>query len=322
MHERDLRPMLATPARTLPPDDGMWAHEMKWDGMRVLVHVRRGRVTVMSRAGNDATARFPELAGLADALGTDAVLDGEVVALGPDGVPSFEHLQPRMQARTAAAIGLAAGEQPVVCMWFDVLAYDGHDTTTLPWSERRALLERLGLAGPYWQTPPVAPGDGASALAAARELGLEGVVSKRRDSRYLPGRRTDAWRKLKLVAGQELVVGGWLPGNGRLAGRLGSLLVGYHDPSTPDRQSLRYAGRVGSGIAERDRVVLEATLHPLARDCSPFVDAPSLPHPVWVDPSVVVEVRFHEWTSAGVLRAPRFAGLRDDKAADDVVRET
>ena len=310
--------MLASLADAPPPDDGRWAHEMKWDGMRVLVAVRDNEVAVSSRAGNDATERFPELAGLADALGADAVLDGEVVALGPDGAPSFERLQPRMQARGATAVRAAMAAQPVVCMWFDVLAYDGLDVTTLGWSERRALLERLALSGPYWQTPPVATTGGAAALATAAQLGLEGIVSKRVDSAYLPGRRSDSWRKVKVSAGQELVVGGWLPGNGRLDGRLGSLLVGYHDPTSGD---LVYAGRVGSGIDEQARVGLETALRPLARAASPFAEVPRLPDPHWVEPQLVVEVRFHQWTSAGILRAPRFKGVRDDKAAAEVVRE-
>jgi bifunctional non-homologous end joining protein LigD len=318
-------PMLATPAKDLPPEPAgsgrRWAHEMKWDGMRVLATVEHGQLRVTSRAGNDATERFPELAGLPGALGCDAVLDGEIVALGPDGVPSFERLQPRMQARGATAVQRARATQPVVCMWFDVLAYDGHDVTALPYTERRALLERLDLAGPHWQTPPASTGDGHAALAAAEQLGLEGVVSKRLDSPYLPGRRSDSWRKVKVSAGQELVVGGWLPGKGRLDGRLGSLLVGYHDAGTAPHE-LRYAGRVGSGIDDRTRVALEDTLRALTVDGSPFVDAPRLPGAVWVAPETVVQVRFHEWTGGGVLRAPRFQGVRDDKPAAEVVRET
>jgi bifunctional non-homologous end joining protein LigD len=150
------------------------------------------------------------------------------------------------------------------------------------------------------------------------------VVSKRLDSTYLPGRRSDAWRKVKVSAGQEFVVGGWLPGKGRLDGRLGSLLVGYHGAANPGTapHQLRYAGRVGSGIDERARAALEAALRPLVNDDTPFVDAPRLPGAVWVAPELVVQVRFHEWTTAGVLRAPRFRGVRDDKPAAEVVRET
>jgi len=314
--------MLAVPATDLPPDDALWAYEMKWDGMRALVGIEAGDVWATSRAGNDATARFPELAGLADALGElDALLDGEIVALDPAGVPRFERLQPRMQAGSAAAIRRGVAEQPVVYMVFDVLWLDGHSTCALPYTDRRVVLERLGLAGPAWQTPPTAYGGGARVLETAEQLGLEGVVAKRRDSTYLAGKRADAWRKVKPTLGQELVVGGWLPGAGRLTGRLGSLLVGYHD-AEDGQQVLRFAGRVGSGINGIARDRLEKQLRPLRRATSPFVGAPRLPDAVWVEPEMVVEVAFHEWTSAGVLRAPRYRGVRDDKPAADVVRET
>jgi bifunctional non-homologous end joining protein LigD len=314
--------MLAVPTTDLPPDDARWAYEMKWDGMRALVGVERGEVWAASRAGNDATARFPELAGLADALGDlDALLDGEIVALDDAGVPRFERLQPRMQAGSAAAIRRGVAEQAVVYMVFDVLWLDGHSTCELPYTDRRAVLERLGLAGPAWQTPPTAYGAGAHVLESAGQLGLEGVVAKRRDSTYLAGKRSDAWRKIKPTLGQELVVGGWLPGAGRLENRLGSLLVGYHDVEN-GRAVLRFAGRVGSGINGAHRNRLEALLRPLRRPTSPFVAAPRLPDAVWVEPQLVVEVAFHEWTSAGVLRAPRYRGQRDDKPAGDVVRET
>ena len=310
--------MLAVLAETVPRDDGHWAFEMKWDGMRALVAVDGGAVSISSRAGNDATVRFPELLALGEALGgVDAVLDGEIVALDEAGVPSFERLQPRMQAGTAAAVRRLAPEQPVVYMLFDVLWLAGHSTCDLPYTERRALLERLELAGPWWQTPPTTIGGGEAVLATATQLGLEGVVAKRLDSPYLPGRRADSWRKVKPHLGQELVVGGWLPGAGRLVGQLGSLLVGYHDADG----TLQFAGRVGSGIDASSRAVLEAKLAPLRRDSPPFASVPRLPDPTWVEPELVVEVAFHQWTSAGVLRAPRYKGLRDDKPASEVVRE-
>jgi bifunctional non-homologous end joining protein LigD len=262
--------MLAVPAKALPADDGQWAHEMKWDGMRALVGVEQGEVWLTSRAGNDATARFPEIAALGDALGgVDALLDGELVALDDRGVPSFERLQPRMQAHGTAAVRDRAAAQPVVLMLFDVLWLDGHSTCPLPYRERRQLLERLALAGPSWQTPRTTVGGGDGVLATSRALGLEGVVAKRLDSPYQPGRRSDAWRKVKTTLGQELVVGGWLPGAGRLSGQLGSLLVGYHDPRDA-RTVLRFAGRVGSGIDAAARERLERALGPLERDRPPF----------------------------------------------------
>jgi bifunctional non-homologous end joining protein LigD len=309
--------MLAVLSEAVPGDDEHWAFEMKWDGMRAVVVVDDGVVSISSRAGNDATLRFPELGGIGAALGgVDAVLDGEIVALDDAGVPSFERLQPRMQAGTAHAVRRLALEQPVVYMVFDVLWLAGHSTCELPYTERRTLLERLDLAGPFWQTPPTSFGGGDAVLATAERLGLEGVVAKRLDSPYLPGKRADAWRKVKPHLGQELVVGGWLHGAGRLEGHLGSLLVGYHDAG-----ALRFAGRVGSGIDATARRILEAALGPLRRADPPFAEVPRLPDPVWVEPELVVEVDFHEWTRAGVLRAPRYKGLRDDKPASEVVRE-
>jgi bifunctional non-homologous end joining protein LigD len=315
----DLTPMFAVASTKLPADDGHYAYEMKWDGMRALVTVDGGRVTLTTRQGNDATARFPELHALGDALGSiDAVLDGEIVALDARGRPSFEQLQPRMHVSSASVARRLAGERPAVLMLFDVLWLDGHSVLELPYTERRRLLEQLGLSGPAWQTPPTTIGPGGQGvLDAAESLGLEGVVAKRLDSTYQPGRRSDAWRKVKSVQGQELVVGGWLPGAGRLDGRLGSLLVGYHD----DDGSLRYAGRVGSGLDETKRATLEGALTPLRRATCPFVKEPKLKDAVWVEPELVVDVAFHEWTTAGVLRAPRYRGLRTDKSASEVVRE-
>jgi bifunctional non-homologous end joining protein LigD len=202
-------------------------------------------------------------------------------------------------------------------MCFDLLWLDGHSTLALPYTDRRSLLDRLGLAGPNWQTPPTSIGNGRQAMAAAEALGFEGIVMKRVDSTYRPGQRTDAWRKRKIAQGQELVVGGWLPGKASLTGRLGSLLVGYYDADG----ALRFAGRVGSGINAPARDDLERRVAKLARQTSPFVDGPRLPDPHWVTPKLVVEIKFHEWTSAGVLRAPRFKGLRIDKNARAVTRE-
>jgi bifunctional non-homologous end joining protein LigD len=310
--------MLAVAADAVPRDDASWAYEMKWDGMRALVTIDGGQVLVTSRNGNDVSARYPELAGLAAAVGVDAVLDGEIVALDANGVPSFEQLQPRMHAASAGAVRQLLQERPVVYMVFDVLWLAGRSTLDLRYRDRRALVERLALAGAAWQTPPVTEGGGTAALETSARLGLEGIVAKRLDSTYLPGKRSDAWRKVKPHREQELVVGGWLLGAGRLDGRLGSLLVGYHD----EAGALRFAGRVGSGIDETARSLLESRLAPLRRTTSPFSATPRLPTPHWVEPRLVVEVAFHQWTAAGNLRAPRYRGLRDDKPAVEVVRES
>jgi bifunctional non-homologous end joining protein LigD len=202
-------------------------------------------------------------------------------------------------------------------MLFDVLRLDGRDVTALPWSERRALLDRLGLSGGTWQTPAIVRGDADTALATARRLGLEGIVAKRIDAPYRPGKRTTAWQKVKLSKRQELVIGGWLPVERRLSGTVGSLLVGYHEvPGGP----FRYAGRVGSGLDDAGRDALKEQLEP--RSTSPFVEMPPrLPDPRWVEPDVVVEVKFTVWTSEGVLREPVFVGIRTDKDPADVVRE-
>ena len=294
--------MLATAASALPAGPG-WSFEMKWDGVRAVIAVERGAVRVFSRTERDVTDRYPELGGLADALAPrDAVLDGEIVVLDANGRPSFEALQRHTG--------------PAVVMLFDLLALDGASLVDLAQGIRRDRLEGLGLNGSNWKTPPTSD-DGPAAWATATRLGLEGVVAKRLNGRYTPGRRTAAWQKVKIDRTQDMVVGGWLPGTNRLEGRLGSLLVGVHD----DDGLLRYSGRVGSGISEPARDQLEAMLAERSVPHPPFVDAPPLNGAVWARPDLVAEVRFTEWTTAGLLRHPRFRGLRDDKAAADVVRE-
>lgn len=294
-------PMLATPADDVPADGQDWAYEMKWDGYRAVVAVTDGELRIVSRRGNDLTDRYPELAGLAGAVDVDVVLDGELVALDETGRPSFQELQ----QHTA----------PAAYLCFDLLRLDGRDVTALTWRERRALLERLALSSDRWQTPPVVLGDATGALETARELGLEGVMAKRTDSPYTPGKRSSAWVKVRFSRRQELVVGGWLPGEGRLTGTVGSLLVGYYDGD-----ALVYAGRVGSGLDDRARDAFARLL--VRRDSPPFAPpVPRLVDAVWVEPDVVAEVRFSEWTADGVLRQPVFVALRDDKGPREVLRE-
>jgi bifunctional non-homologous end joining protein LigD len=309
-------PMLAKPG-ALPRKPEDWAFEVKWDGVRAMIRSRPGRFHLFSRAGNDITPAYPELRALNRQLSShEAILDGEVVAFDDDGRPSFQVLQSRMHARGASVKRLAA-ERPVTLMVFDLVWLDGHSLVDLPWTERRAALEELGLDGDHWQTPGAYVGQGEGLLAATAEQGLEGVIAKRTDAVYRPGRRSDAWIKVKNEMRQEFVVGGWLPGKGGRAGVLGSLQLGVHD----EAGALRYAGGVGTGFDQDTLKALTAKLERLERKTSPFEGRQPPKEARFCTPSLVVEVRFAEWTSDGSVRQGSFQGLRDDKDAKDVVRE-
>lgn len=313
---RGLRPMLAT-AGTLPRDDEAWAYEVKWDGVRALVAVEDGRVELRSRNGNDVSAAYPELAGLAAALdGRTALLDGEVVAFDEQGRTSFGLLQSRMHvSRPSAAL---RERTPVQLLLFDVLHLDGTSLLEQPYDRRRAVLEGVDLGPGCWSVPGAFHGGGAALLEATRAQGLEGVVAKRRTSPYLPGRRSDDWLKLKHVRRESVVVAGWKPGEGGRAGRIGSLLLGVHGP-----QGLEYAGHVGTGFTAAVLRDLGERLAPLRRDTSPFATEVPREHArtaVWVEPVLVAEVDFTEWTRDGRLRHPSYKGLRDDVPPEEVVR--
>jgi bifunctional non-homologous end joining protein LigD len=315
-----LVPMMAR-AGKLPPDDDRWAYEIKWDGVRAIARSEPGRLRFHSRNLNDITPRYPELSKLNRALSHHAaILDGEIVALDAEGRPSFGALQRRMHLASESAVRRLAKEAPVTYVIFDLLWLDGHSLMGLPYTERRERLAELGLDGERWRTPEHVVGHGAELLAASSAQGLEGIVAKRLDSPYEPGRRSPCWVKVKNVERQEVVIGGWMPGEGRRRDRIGALLVGVREDG-----HLRYGGRVGTGFTEAELDRLRALLAPLQRDSSPF-DAPGDPRPprgaVWVEPRHVAEVEFTEWTQGGQLRAPSYKGLRDDKAPEDVVRES
>ena len=327
MRPGQIAPMAATLASHLPADGERWGFEFKWDGVRAVVFVDGGEVCVQGRRQNEVTDRYPELAGLGAALdGRSAILDGEIVAIDERGRPSFQLLQQRMHVASAIEARRRMTTVPVAWLGFDLLALDGRPTMDLPYTERRALLEGLALAGPRWQVPLYHVDDGPSVLQASREAGLEGVVAKRLDSRYEPGRRSRCWLKLKNHQRQEFVIGGWLVGEGSRSERFGSLMVGYYEdrvaPAQRTAGQLRYAGNVGTGFTESRLAELTALLSGLRTDTSPFADTPRLPaRMVFVEPRLVAEVEFTHWTDDGRLRNPSFKGLRDDKDPRQVVRE-
>jgi bifunctional non-homologous end joining protein LigD len=315
MPER-LVPMLAT-AGSLPRDQDRWSFEIKWDGVRALVYSEPGRLRIEGRRLTDMTERYPELRPLNRQLGSrDAILDGEIVAFDDDGRPSFERLQHRMHLTGDSRIKRRAKEIPVVLAIFDVLYLDGRDLMARPYEERRALLDELKLEGPNWRTPAAHPGEGTALRSATEQQGLEGVVAKRLGSPYEPGRRSPHWLKIKNKRRQELVVGGWLPGEGKRESTIGALLVGFHSPDG----RFRYAGRVGTGFTQKALRDLEERLEPLRRKTSPFATPPKPPKgAVFVSPELVCEVEYTEWTSEMVLRHPAYKGLCAGMDAADVV---
>ena len=315
-----LRPMAAS-AGAAPTGAG-WAWELKWDGIRALGYADGGRLRLFTRNGNEVTKRWPELRQLAVELGArDAVFDGEIVTFDEHGRPSFETLQRRMHVDAESQIRRLQHEVPAVYILFDLLWLDGHSLMGLAYEDRRAQLVELGLTGASWQTPPNEVGDGAATIDVSQRFGLEGVVAKRVTSIYEPGKRSKAWIKVKNTLRQEFVVGGWMPGEGNRDGSIGSLVVGYYDDVDGEPQ-LHYAGRVGSGLSHADLTELERCFAEYPRDTSPFAVGTPPRQARWVEPMLVVEVRFTEWTKAGTLRQPSFLGYRTDKSALDVVRET
>jgi len=304
---RRYAPMLATLTEDLPRGEG-WEFEPKWDGYRALGYVRGGEAKLVSRNGNDLTQRFAPVASeLVKAVRTpDAVVDGEVVALDGDGKASFSAMQ---QGSTRLAYEV-----------FDVLEADGEALVELPLMERRARLQTLLARNPVVQLSGSFE-DGEALLDAAREQGLEGVMAKRSASRYQEGKRNRDWLKIKTHGRQEFVICGYTKGQGRRSGSFGALVLGVHRG-----EEWEWVGNVGTGFGERDIDELLAKLRPLRRGEAPFPVVPKMPKVkkgdvVWVEPRLVAEVEFAEWTHDGHLRAPSFQGLRDDKPAQDVRRE-
>jgi bifunctional non-homologous end joining protein LigD len=306
--------MLATLTDTLPTQ-GKWVYEPKLDGVRAMVYVSGGEVRIYSRNRKALNDAYPELVeALETAVRGDAVLDGEIVAFDSErGITSFARLQQRMQLRDP--IRARRSQVPVHLYLFDCLFYEGIDLTGLPLLDRKPVLRDV-----VWYEDPIrftryrTTGPAAMFRKACAQ-GAEGIIAKRADSRYVSARSTD-WLKLKCVRQQEFVIGGYTAPQGSRE-RLGALLVGYHDG-----KSLRYAGKVGTGYDRRTLEHLHRRLLPLHCLTSPFTEGLAPAGDVqWVVPKLVGEVGFSEWTSAGLLRHPRFLGLRDDKPASQVRRE-
>lgn len=306
-----MRPMLATRG-TRVPTGASWVHEVKWDGMRILADVTRSGVRLSSRNENAVTGAYPELRGLGE--GRDLLLDGEIVAL-QEGRPDFGALAERMHARDPRKVARLAEALPVTYLIFDLLRLDGEELTSRPLSQRRGLLEGLGLGDVSWQVPD-SYDDGQMLMEATRQQRLEGIVSKRLSSRYDPGARTPHWLKFAHRARTSWVIGGWRPETGS-AHRLGAVLVGE-----PTADGLLYRGRVGSGIAGKVGPLLKALLEPHARAASPFSDeVPRLDaagtH--WVEPVVVIDVESLGAGASGRLRQPSYQGVRDDLEPADLI---
>ena len=329
-----IEPMLATLA-TKAFDDPAWLFEIKWDGYRVEAVVRDGRVSIHTRNGKDAAAYFPGLLSPSDWIAArEAVVDGEVVALDPQGMPDFGLLQERLgvrfgggtsSRREKAAVrqdawdGGSGAVAPLVYQAFDLLYLDGLSLLEVPLEERKRLLRSVLREGPHVRYATHVHESGIAFLAAASERGLEGVMAKQRQSRYEPGRRVATWLKLKNRPEQEFVIGGYLPGEGN-ARDLGSVLVGYHEAG-----ALHYAGRVGSGFDGVTRARLRGLLDAGTRSDPPFDPAPpagpDLRGVVWTEPAIVIRVAFSNWTRDGVIRQPSFKGFELDRDPGSVTRE-
>jgi bifunctional non-homologous end joining protein LigD len=298
------------------PGGAGWAFEWKWDGVRAIVAAMPGLVRATSRNGRDVTAGYPELDVLGELVDRPVLLDGELVTLDQHGRPNFGRLQSRMHVRGPSPALVRSA--PVQFYVFDLLHLDG-PLLAKPYVQRRELLDQLQLTGGPVSIPAHYTGIGASVLLnLAGQHGLEGVVAKRLDSRYEPGRRVQTWIKTPLRHTQEVIIGGWRPGEGNRTGTIGALLLGVYD----ETGHLRYAGDVGTGFTDRMLRDLLAMLSSHARATSPFDDVVPREHARgahWIEPDVVGEVEYRQWTADGRLRHASWRGLRPDRSPREIV---
>jgi bifunctional non-homologous end joining protein LigD len=314
-----LLPMMAVAGPL--PTGADWAYEMKWDGVRVIAEVSDGSCRLWSRNGRDVTGGYPELLDIARiGLPAPLLLDGEIVTIDPStGAPSFGLLQRRMHVRDPRHVARLIHEVPVSVQLFDLPRCAGQSLLEATYDERRSVLDSLDVGDAvFWERPP-SYDDGAAALASSIDNGLEGVVAKRRASRYLAGRRSSDWVKVKHVQTRDVILCGWHPGEGNREGRIGSLYCGAYDGD-----ELVLIGKVGSGLDGRMLDLLGAELAALEVDEPPF-DVSSVPstdrrNAHWLEPVVVAEITFTGWGADGRLRHPVWRGLRFDIDPESVVR--
>ena len=303
---RGIAPMKAETG-VVPTNDDGWAYEVKWDGYRTLAWIAGGTLMLQSSNLIDVTAKWPTLVALAQHVNAEGVvLDGEVACFDEDGRTRFEWLQ--------------QGDKPVTFIIFDVLSVNGQETMSLPYLQRRKLLSSLVEVGGPWLVPDyvMGPGSGAALADATRLAGAEGIIAKRLDSVYVPGKRATTWRKIKHRNEQEFVIGGYTRGSGARSSTFGSLVLGYYR-----EDELRFAGSAGSGLNQTtlDRLYRWMTSHPY--EC-PFVPSPPrevMRESMWCEPLLVAQCAFTEWTTEGLMRHPVFLGLRDDKDPREVTHQ-
>jgi bifunctional non-homologous end joining protein LigD len=312
---RKVRPMLSTLIDEAFDRPG-WIWEPKLDGIRILAFVQDGNVELRSRRGIDVTKQYPTLvAGLKAQPARSMVIDGEVCALDEEGVPRFQLIQPRINLTRGADLRKIEEEIPVVYYAFDMLYLDGYDLRLVPLSARKELMEKHFRPQGNLLAVPYVEEHGRDMAEGAANLGFEGVVGKRQESRYDFGGRSKSWVKVKTVKEQEFVVGGYTPGEGGRKSTFGALSLGYYDDG-----ELRFIGNVGSGFTDK---TLQSTLEKLKEreiDKSPF-NGPVEGKPQWVQPTLVAQVKYQDWTKDDHLRAPVFLGLRDDIDPRQVRRE-
>jgi bifunctional non-homologous end joining protein LigD len=312
-----VEPMLASLiARAFDGKD--WYFEVKWDGVRAIAFIDKGTLRLQSRNLNDMTLQYPELRRLVAAVkAKTAVLDGEIIAFDEKGRPSFETLQSRINLQDEQAVREMERRIPVVYQIFDILYLDGYDLTSLPFEERRRILSSVVQPNEHWKLSEAVEEKGIVFFDETRRLGLEGIVAKRKNSKYYQGSRGHGWLKIKTVRRQECVVGGFTEGTGYRRGYFGALLLGLYEGD-----KLVYIGHCGTGFNDEMLGILNAKLKKLETKVKPFAVPVKANQPAhWVKPELVVEIEFIEWTRDSKMRTPAFKGIRYDKNPKECVRE-